>query len=70
MFCWLDFTDGTDTTALLPQALEHGVGFVPGSAFGVAEDQSHAARCCFASYPEPLLVEAVHRLARATRPGA
>jgi 2-aminoadipate transaminase len=70
MFCWLDFTDGTDTTALLPRALEHGVGFVPGSAFGVAEDQAHAARCCFASYPEPLLVEAVRRLGEAwRRPG-
>ncbi|MEK6440211.1 aminotransferase-like domain-containing protein [Pseudonocardia sp. T1-2H] len=68
MFCWLDFTDGTDTTALLPRALEHGVGFVPGSAFAVGADQAHGARCCFASYPEPLLVEAVRRLGEASRP--
>ncbi|MCW0212857.1 MAG: PLP-dependent aminotransferase family protein [Pseudonocardia sp.] len=71
MFCWLDFTDGTDTTALLPRALGHGVGFVPGSAFALGsadgEDLSHAARVCFASYPGPVLAEAVARLERATR---
>lgn len=71
MFCWLEFVDGTDTTELLPRALEHGVGFVPGSAFAVdpAVDGGtrlrSAARLCFATYPPDQLTEAVRRLARA-----
>ncbi len=64
MFCWLQLP-GVDTTALLPRALGHGVGFVPGSAFAVDAPQPDTARCCFASHPEPVIVEAVQRLAEA-----
>ncbi|MBW0118988.1 aminotransferase-like domain-containing protein, partial [Pseudonocardia abyssalis] len=64
MFCWLELP-GVDTTALLPRALEHGVGFVPGGAFAVEAPQPHAIRCCYASHPEPVIHEAVRRLARA-----
>jgi 2-aminoadipate transaminase len=66
MFCWLDFPAGTDTAALLPRALEHGVGFVPGAAFAVATPLPAAARCCYASHAEGVLVEAVRRLAAST----
>jgi 2-aminoadipate transaminase len=65
MFCWLDFPAGTDTTALLPRALEHGVGFVPGSAFAVDRPLPSSARCCYASLGTGELREAVRRLARA-----
>jgi 2-aminoadipate transaminase len=67
MFCWLQFTDGTDTAELLRTALEHGVGFVPGGAFAVDAGTAlrSAARLCFATYPPDLLTEAVRRLARA-----
>ncbi|QJY48436.1 PLP-dependent aminotransferase family protein [Pseudonocardia broussonetiae] len=64
MFCWLDLP-GVDTTALLPRALEAGVGFVPGSAFAVAEPAPSSLRCCYASHPEGVVDEAVRRLARA-----
>lgn len=64
MFCWLTLP-GVDTGALLPRALEHGVGYVPGGAFAVAEAAPGTMRCCFASHPEPVIVEAVRRLARA-----
>ncbi|MFR9801365.1 PLP-dependent aminotransferase family protein [Pseudonocardia sp. RS010] len=72
MFCWLEFADGTDTAALLPRALEQGVGFVPGGAFSVDAPVDggalrSAARLCFATYPPDLLREAVRRLARASR---
>ncbi len=63
MFCWLDFPDGTDTAALLPRALDNGVGFVPGSAFAVDRPLPSSARCCFASLPASALREAVRRLA-------
>lgn len=65
MFCWLEFPDGVDTEALLPRALSHGVGFVPGAAFAAGAPRPSAARCCYASHPEPVVVEAVRRLAAA-----
>lgn len=60
MFVWMAFQDGTDTTDLLPKALEQGVAFVPGRAF--ADSARHAARLCFASSPASVLAEAVRRL--------
>ncbi|WP_456575604.1 aminotransferase-like domain-containing protein [Blastococcus sp. SYSU D00820] len=65
MFCWAEFLDGTDTSALLPTALQRGVAFVPGTAFSVAGAQRHALRLCFASVPGPVLNEGVRRLAAA-----
>ncbi|GAA4555964.1 PLP-dependent aminotransferase family protein [Pseudonocardia xishanensis] len=65
MFVWVDFTDGTDTTVLLPRAVERGVGFVPGSAFATDGGFASSARLCFATYPPAKLHEAVRRLARA-----
>ncbi|OZM81626.1 PLP-dependent aminotransferase family protein [Pseudonocardia sp. MH-G8] len=67
MFCWLEFTDGTHPADLLPRALEHGVGFVPGVAFAVGRDLSGAARLCFASNPPASLHTAVQRLEAAWR---
>jgi 2-aminoadipate transaminase len=66
MFCWLEFTDGRDTTTLLPRAVEHGVAYVPGSAFAVGTALPAALRCCFVSHPEPVLRDAVLRLAAAS----
>jgi 2-aminoadipate transaminase len=65
MFCWLESTDGTRPAELLPRALEHGVGYVPGTAFGVGRDLGHAARLCFASNPPAQLHTAVQRLGAA-----
>jgi 2-aminoadipate transaminase len=67
MFCWLEFHDGTRPAELLPRALEHGVGFVPGTAFAVGADLRHAARLCFASHPPAQLHTAVARLGTAVR---
>jgi 2-aminoadipate transaminase len=64
MFCWLDLP-GTDTAALLPRALTHGVGFVPGGAFAVARPRPSTLRCCYASHSEEVVAEAVRRLAAA-----
>jgi 2-aminoadipate transaminase len=67
MFCWLEFADGTRPADLLPRALDHGVGFVPGMAFAVGQDLSAAARLCFASNPPEELHTAVDRLGAAWR---
>ncbi|WP_188830218.1 aminotransferase-like domain-containing protein [Nocardia camponoti] len=65
MFVWVDFTDGTDTTALLPTALDAGVAYVPGAAFAVADAYRNSARMCFTTGDEATLTEAVRRLAAA-----
>jgi 2-aminoadipate transaminase len=70
MFCWLEFTDGTRPADLLPAALDHGVGYVPGTAFAVGQDLSAAARLCFASNPAGELHTAVERLGAAWRASA
>lgn len=69
MFCWLEFPAAIDITRLLPRALEHGVGFGPGSAFAVDTALPSAARCCFASVLPGDLREAVQRLACASTVG-
>ena len=69
MFCWMDFVDDVDTTELLGAALEHGVAFVPGSAFAVEADLGRSARLCFATYPEVVLVDAVGRLRKSVTAG-
>jgi 2-aminoadipate transaminase len=70
MFCWLEFTDGTRPADLLPAALDHGVGYVPGTAFAVGQDLSAAVRLCFASNPPRELHTAVERLGAAWRASA
>lgn len=70
MFAWLDLLDGTDTTTLLPRALDAGVAFVPGSAFvtATASDPGagrHQLRACFTTLSPRELAEAADRLATA-----
>lgn len=63
MFLWLDL--GIDTDALLAAALEHGVAFVPGSAFDHRLRSSTHGRLCYATLDGPDLGEAARRLAAA-----
>ncbi len=65
MFVWAAFTDGTDTSESLSRAVDHGVAYVPGSAFAVESDYRNAMRLCFTTFDAPVLREAVDRLARA-----
>ncbi|MEV6428836.1 PLP-dependent aminotransferase family protein [Nocardia sp. NPDC051463] len=65
MFVWADFTDDTDTQALLPRALAEGVAYVPGSAFAVEGGYRNSMRMCFTTSDAATLTEAVDRLARA-----
>ncbi|QBJ98561.1 PLP-dependent aminotransferase family protein [Rhodococcus sp. ABRD24] len=67
MFCWIEFTDGTDTAVLLEAAVGRGVAFVPGSAFALGSGHAHGARLCFATNSAQTLNEAVARLAAAHR---
>ena len=66
MFVWARLTDGTDTTDLLPRALDHGVAFVPGPTFAVERDLRSHLRLSWATASAGGLVEAVERLDAAT----
>lgn len=61
MFCWARLP-GVDTTALLGDAVEAGVAFVPGPAFAVDADLTDRLRLSFASLTPELLDEGVRRL--------
>ncbi len=63
MFVWATLPEcPVDTDALLPRALEHGVAFVPGSAFDHRSRPSRSARLCCATLPR--------RCSTSLRPGS
>ncbi len=65
MFIWAEFTDNTNTSSLLPTALDSGVAYVPGAAFAVSNAADSSLRLCFTTSDEATLNEAVTRLAKA-----
>jgi len=65
MFLWLTMPHGCDTDRLLPIALDHGVAFVPGSAFAVSTDSRNAMRLSFSTASPTQLGEGIERLASA-----
>jgi 2-aminoadipate transaminase len=67
MFVWARFTDGTDTRALLPHALERRVMVVPGDSFFVDAPDASALRLNFSASTPERLREGVRRLADAHR---
>lgn len=66
MFLWATLAGGGDAEALLPPAVDAGVAFVPGSAFGVDPAGRHRdrMRLSFATLNPDDLDEAVRRLAK------
>ncbi|PXW30030.1 UNVERIFIED_CONTAM: 2-aminoadipate transaminase [Williamsia faeni] len=66
MFCWVRMP-GIDTSRLLVDAVNAGVAFVPGTAFGVDADFSDCLRLSFSALAPDGLHEAVRRLAVAVK---
>ena len=68
MFLWAQLADPTaDTQALLPRAIERGVAFVPGAAFGIDDDHRRWMRLSCATVAPDDLDRAVDRLVGAVR---
>lgn len=64
-YLWVTLPAGRSSRVLLDAALAEGVAFVPGDAFAVAADHSHAFRFSY-SAPQPERIgEGVRRLRRA-----
>jgi 2-aminoadipate transaminase len=47
MFFWLELHEGLDATALLPQAVEAGMAYVPGAAFYAESPRANTLRLSF-----------------------
>ena len=67
MFVWLRLP-GSDAAAVLTDAVEAGVAFVPGSAFAVDRNLDDHLRLSFATVNAGELDEAVRRLAQVVQP--
>jgi 2-aminoadipate transaminase len=67
MFVWLRLPDGMDATRLLPRAVEHGVAFVPGSAFYAEQPDPRTLRLSFVTVSEEQIRIGIKALAGAVR---
>ncbi len=67
MFLWTHVDGVADTKQLLTHAVEHGVAFVPGSAFTIDQTPDSKARLSYSTLSPEQLGEAVTRLAHGLR---
>ena len=65
MFLWGRFGDGVDANALLREAIDRGVAFVPGDAFYPGDGPPETVRLSFSLLDEAGFDEAARRLAAA-----
>ena len=74
MFFWLELPGGLDAAALLPQAVAHGVAFVPGAAFYAESARADTLRLSFVTVAPAEIERGLAALARvlagAISPGA
>ncbi len=61
-FIWVELPGNIDTGALFPLALEHGVAFIPGSAFVERDGPRNAMRLCFANASPAEICDGMGRL--------
>lgn len=67
MFLWLRMPKGIDATALLAQAVERHVAFVPGSPFYAGEPDTRTLRLSFVTASEAQIATAIAALAETVR---
>ena len=65
MFFWVELPAGIDATALLPQAVELGMAYVPGAAFFAADPRPNTLRLSFVTAPPAQIERGVALLAQA-----
>lgn len=67
MFLWVELPHGMDATAVLAQAIEAHVAFVPGAPFYAADPVRETLRLAFVTVPPARIAEGVERLSRVIR---
>lgn len=65
MFFWVELPAGVDALALLPEAVERGVAFVPGAAFYANEAQTNTLRLSFVTATPERITQGVKLLGEA-----
>ena len=64
MFFWIRLPEGLDAMALLPQAVDAGIAFVPGAAFYAHQPDARTLRLSFVTLTPELIAEGVAKLGR------
>jgi 2-aminoadipate transaminase len=64
MFFWIRLPAGLDAMALLPQAVEAGIAYVPGAAFYAHQPDARTLRLSFVTLTPSLIKEGVEKLGR------
>src|SRR3990167_980509 len=64
MFFWIELPEQMDAMALLPQAVERGMAFVPGAAFYADHPRRNTLRLSFVTVPAPRIDEGIAALAQ------
>ena len=67
MFFWVELPEGVDAMKLLPQAVEHGMAFVPGSAFFADHPRHNTLRLSFVTVPAERITQGIALLAQTLR---
>jgi 2-aminoadipate transaminase len=67
MFFWVELPSSLDATALLPQAVEAGMAFVPGAAFYAQSPQAHTLRLSFVTVSPERIEAGIALLARVVK---
>jgi 2-aminoadipate transaminase len=67
MFFWVELPAGIDAMALLPQAVERGVAFVPGAAFYADHPSPNTMRLSFVTVAPALIEQGIALLAQALK---
>jgi len=67
MFFWVELPAGVDAVALLPQAVEAGVAFVPGAAFYAEAPQPRTLRLSFVTVSPERIEAGIEILARVVK---
>jgi 2-aminoadipate transaminase len=70
MFFWLELREGLDAMALLPQAVEAGMAFVPGAAFYAQAPRANTLRLSFVTVSPEKIEQGVAALARVLKAAA
>lgn len=64
MFFWVTLPEGFDTLALLPQAVDAGVAYVPGAAFYASQPRTNTLRLSFVTVAPALIEQGIAALGR------
>ncbi len=67
MFFWVELPDGLDAAALLPQAVDAGMAYVPGAPFYCHAPRLNTLRLSFVTVAPPLIDQGVAALGRVLR---